>query len=404
MEIIVKTSLGIFFFCVLMVFPLSLFGAAFLIYNQDARANGMGFAAISSINNPSAVFYNPAMLVYGKGFGASIGDTIIIPDTSYEDPQSGVKTHAKSKTHHLPNLFVKYTHPNLSFGIGVFSPFGLSTEWPQGWPGRYENTFAEIRTTFVNPSMAFKINDYVSFGVGVSYVKSTVEFKNAINLSALGLPDGLAKLKGEGDGFGYNAGATFRLPREYTLSFTYRSPVEIGYDGKARFYLPSPLASSYTGAYTRLTLPFIAAAGIAKTIGPLVIEADILYTGWSSMSSYRVSSDNGQANRFVYKNWSNTPSFMIGANYLVNRSIELRCGYMYDKSPVTNSTIGPELPDSTRNILTFGGTYRKGGFAIDMGYQATFFEKTDSLTSISGPRGRYNNFAHLILFGVTYTQ
>jgi hypothetical protein len=42
-------------------------------------------------------------------------------------------------------------------------------------------------------------------------------------------------------------------------------------------------------------MPFIFATGIAKKSGQFVFEADILYAGWSSMSRYQVSSDNGMA-------------------------------------------------------------------------------------------------------------
>ncbi len=398
-----KTLYPIFLLYVITLFPLDSLAAAFLIYNQNSRANGMGMAAVSTVDNPSAVFYNPAMLVYQKGFAASVGDTVIIPETSYQDPSSGRKYYAKSQTHHLPYIFARYTGKDLSLGIEVFSPLGLSTEWPGTWPGRYSSTFAEIRTTFINPAVAVKINDHLSFGFGLSYVISSVQFKNAINLSPLGLPDGLGKLKGDGEGFGYNGAVTVKLPKGCTASLTYRSPVSIGYDGKARFYLPSPLPSSYTGASTRITLPFIAAAGIAKTIGDLTLEADILYTGWSSLSSYKVTSDNGRANQFAFKNWCNTPSVAVGANYRLNKSVELRCGYMFDKSPVPKKTIGPELPDSTRHILTVGAAYQNNAVTIDLGYQATFFTKADSSMTMSGPRGSYNNFAHLILFGVTYS-
>jgi long-chain fatty acid transport protein len=398
-----KTLRPVLFLCLTTLLPLEGFAAAFLIYNQDARANGMGMAVASSVNNPSAVFYNPAMLVHQTGFAATAGDTVIIPETSYRDPSSGSTFYAKAQTHHLPHIFARYTGRDISLGIGIFSPFGLSTEWPEGWPGRYASTFAEIKTAFINPVIAFKANDSCSIGFGISYVLSSVQFKNAINLSALGLPDGLAKLAGNGNGFGYNGAITFKLPEDFTLSLTYRSPVQIKYEGKARFYLPFPLPSSYTGASTRLTLPFVAAAGIAKTMGPLVVEADILYTGWSSLSNYRITSDNGRASQFVYKNWYNTPSIAVGANYRVNEAVELRCGYMFDKSPVPKKTMGPELPDSTRHILTFGAAYQKKAFKIDIGYQATFFTNADSSMTMSGPRGSYNNFAHLILFGVTYS-
>lgn len=376
------------------------FGAAFLIYNQDAKANGMGMAAISSIDNPSAVFYNPAMLVFQQGFGISAGDTMIAPNTRYEET-TGKRYYAKSSTHHLPTFFAKYTHGNMSFGVGVYSPFGLSTEWPQDWAGSRFSTFAELKTTFVNPVFAFRANNDVSFGLGVSYITSSVKMKQNIFV-APGLPDGVSRLTGDGDGIGYNAGITIRLPKDYTLSFTYRSSTEIRFNGKAFFCLPPPLASSGTVASTTFTLPFVAVAGLSKKLGALTLEGDILYTGWSSMSSYKITSNNGMADAFVYKNWRNTPSVALGANFNVNKYLDIRGGYMYDKSPVPGKTLGPELPDSTRNIFTIGSTLKKDAFKINFGYQATFFE--DRHSYLQGLNGRYTNFAHVFLLGLEYNQ
>jgi len=385
----------------LFLIPLDVFGAAFLIYNQDAKANGMGMAAASSIDNPSAVFYNPALLVFQKGFGMSVGDTIIAPNMRYEDQATGKRYYAKTETHHLPTFFAKYTHGNMSFGVGVYSPFGLSTEWPQDWVGSRYSTFAELKTTYVNPVFAFKANDNLSFSFGLSYITSSVTMKQAIFI-APGLPDGSTKLTGDGNGIGYNAGVAIKLPEDYTLSFTYRSSTDIRFNGKAFFSLPPPLTSSSTNASTTFTLPFIAVAGLSKKFGNLILEGDILYTGWSSMSSYRITSDNGMANAFIYKNWYNTPSIALGLNYTMNKFFDIRGGYMYDKSPVPGKTLGPEMPDSTRNIFTIGGTLRKDAFKVNFGYQATFFDDRNSY--MQGLSGKYTNFAHVFLLGFEYSQ
>lgn len=379
-------------------------GAAFLIYNQDARANGMGMAVISWINNPSAVFYNPSQLPYQKGFGGSVGDTVITPTTYFEDFHTGQRTYAKPTTHHLPSVFIKYTKEDLSFGLGIFSPFGLSTQWPNNWVGRYATTFAEIKTTFVNPVVAYRINDYLSLGFGISYVQSSVKMKNAIDFSSMGLSDGNARLKGDGEGAGYNAGCTVKLPAEFTVSITYRSAIPIRYDGKASLYMPPPLVSSATRASTKITLPFLAAFGIAKDIGPLTIEGDILYTGWSSLRGYRVTSDDRKTDAYYCKNWRNVPSIALGFNYRWTRSFEIRGGYMYDKSPVPAQTLGPDLPDATRNIFTIGTTIGSDHFKVDLGYQATFFEKAGSTRSTVLPRGTYGNFAHLIFASFVYNR
>lgn len=228
--------------------------------------------------------------------------------------------------------------------------------------------------------------------------------KNAVDLSVFGLPDGRARLKGEGEGIGYNAGCTLKLPEGFTLALTYRSAIPIRYEGKASLYMPFPLASSVTRASTHITLPFLAALGIAKNMGPLTLEGDILYTGWSSLRGYRISSEDRTADAYYSKNWRNSSAIAFGLNYRWTKSFEVRSGYMHDKSPVPAQTLGPELPDAARNIFTLGAAIGHGHFKFDLGYQATFFEKADSTRSAVLPGGTYGNFAHLIFVSLVYNR
>ncbi|MCX8022841.1 MAG: outer membrane protein transport protein [Syntrophorhabdaceae bacterium] len=384
----------------ILLFPIPLFGAAFLIYNQDAKVNGMGMAAISSVDNPSSVFYNPSLMLNKKGVGFSAGETMIHPEILYKDPLTGKRFHTKSKTYHIPYFYGKYGEENFSFGVGLFSPFGLSTEWPDKWAGRYITKLAEIKSTYINPVFAYRVNEYLSIGGGFSYITSSVKMKNGVNLSLMGLGDGEMRLKGDGEGIGLNGAATLYLPNQYRLSLTYRSPSRIIYRGKANLFLPPPLTSSSTKARSSFTFPFLFSIGVAKSAGPLTMEANLLYTGWSSMSSYRITSEDGTANALLRKGWFNTPSFAFGVNYGVKKAFEIRGGYMLDKSPVPKRSMGPELPDSNRHIFTTGGGFKHGPWYMDIGYQLTLFEgKRSNLQEL---KGSYRGIASVGFLSIGY--
>jgi long-chain fatty acid transport protein len=388
-----------------LLLPFEAFGAAFMIYQQDAKAQGMGLAVVSSIDNPSAVFYNPALLPQVKGLNVSAGTIMVTSDRTFTDDATGIRTTAKSKTHWIPTLFANYTREGLSIGLGIYSPFGLSSEWPSTWVGRYSSTFAEIKTTFINPVIAYQLNDVVSFGFGVSYVKSSVNLKNALPLFPF--PDGMAKLTGDGDGVGVNAALALRLPKDFTLSFTYRSPIKIEYEGKAKFYVNPYLKPFFPGSYaeTTFTLPYIFSTGLAKKFGNLTLEADFIYSGWSSTDRYTVSFTNGFPPATYYKNWSDSPSFAFGANYELSKAWQVQAGYMYDKTPVPKSTLSPEIPDSSKNLLMAGAQYSVDGFKAALGYQATFYDKvSSSRNTVGAPRGDYEAFAHILVFNISYSR
>ncbi len=389
----------------LILLPTYASAGGFLIYNQDAKANGMGLAVASSIDNASAVFYNPSLLTDLKGLNISAGVNAFTSSRRYQDAETGLRVNAIPRNHFIPTFFASYTMDKWSFGMGVYTPFGLSTEWPQAWVGRYQTTYAEIGSTYINPVVAYKFNDYVSFSAGFSYATSSLTLKNNIAVGP-GM-DAVAKLSGNGDGLGYNAALAVRLPKDFTLSLTYRSAVNIGYTGDVRFYAPQPFKKYLPDGRvsSSLDLPFVWTGGIAKRFGDLTVEADVFLSGWSTLDKYTIYFKNGMAPLTIYKGWSNSPSFSIGANYRWNKYLETQVGYMYDKTPVPDSTLSPELPDASRNLLTCGATVKLDQFKIGLGYQATLFDQADSTKNIVGaPKGKYDTFANVILFTVSYEQ
>jgi len=404
----VRSLPPIFFLIALLLYPGQLLASGFIIYNQDAKADGMATAVTSSIDNPSAIFYNPALLPDQPGFGVSMNDTMVMPSRTFKDAATGTTADLKPATHHVPSFFAKYTRDQWSLGIGVYSPFGLSADWGRNWIGRYSTTFAELKSTFVTPTVAYKFNDRISAGFGVSYVDSSVDLQSAIPLTPF--PDGEAKLSGDGSGVGANAGIRVKLPQDYTLSFTARSPVKIKYDGTANFYTPALFKVLMpqlrdTNASTTITLPWQMTAGLAKKFGALTLETDITYLGWSTIDHYTAHFSDGRPPVIYLKDWHDAFSFAIGANYRWSKSFETQLGYMYDMSPVPQRTLTPDLPDADKHILTGGIGYIRGPFRANLAYQATFFNKVSSVGNIVGaPAGTYDQFIHMVLFTLTYAR
>ena len=48
-------------------------------------------------------------------------------------------------------------NPQWSFGLGVNAPFGLKTEYDDGWLGRYQALKSEIKTINVNPALSWQV-------------------------------------------------------------------------------------------------------------------------------------------------------------------------------------------------------------------------------------------------------
>ena len=53
--------------------------------------------------------------------------------------------------------------------LGVNAPFGLTTEYDDGWIGRYQALKSQIKTINVNPAISWQVTPTFALGVGVNY-------------------------------------------------------------------------------------------------------------------------------------------------------------------------------------------------------------------------------------------
>src|SRR5690606_15663313 len=114
-----------------------------------------------------------------------------------------------------PNAYSTWeVNPRVWLGFGVGAPFGLMTEYEQGWAGRYHSEKFSIESININPSIAFKATDTLSFGLGVNWMQLDADYRKAqaIHNPVTGayLGDFQARVKAKGDAWGWNAGVLWQ--------------------------------------------------------------------------------------------------------------------------------------------------------------------------------------------------
>ena len=82
----------------------------------------------------------------------------------------------------VPTLnYVHSVSPDLKLGLGVGSYFGLGLNYSNEWAGKYYVQNASITTLAVNPTVGYKIADWLSVGGGVSAVQGNLSNRVAVN-------------------------------------------------------------------------------------------------------------------------------------------------------------------------------------------------------------------------------
>ena len=156
----------------------------------------------------------------------------------------------------VPNAYLSWQLNDRWFvGVGLNAPFGLKTEYDADWVGRFHAIESEIKTINVNPSVAFKLSDQVSLGVGVSWQRAEATLTKAVNyaaiaasvggaaaaaaLTAAGQNQGTVKVEADDDSWGWNVGALFNLWPNTRIGIAYRSQVEHDLSGTGHVREPS---------------------------------------------------------------------------------------------------------------------------------------------------------------------
>jgi long-chain fatty acid transport protein len=388
----------------LLVFARDAKAAGIALDVQSGRGTGMAGAVTAMIDDSSSIFYNPAGIAQGRILDAQVGDSFILPSFQYTSP-GGASTHNSFRV--VPPFQVYESGgitDNLSIGVGVFTPFGLTVTWPQHWVGRSLIVESALATFDFNPTVAYRFGP-LRLGAGLQLMRSTVDLKKSLRT-----PDEASTELGAGTwGVGANVGAQLEaIPQYLSLGVHYRSAVTLDFDGEAHFdNVPAPFQSVLHDqrVTTSLTTPDILQMGIAtRPIKSLVLDADVQWFGWAKFRSIDLHFPNDKSatlDSSQPKNWSNTVNVHVGGEGTINDSWRVRAGAMYDPSPSPGDTLTPDIPDADRLNFAIGGSYiHPSGFHVDLGYQFVLFLKRTS-TAAQLP-GDYSGVANIIGLSVGY--
>lgn len=418
------------------------------LQGQSAAAAAMGNAFVAQADDPSALHYNPAGMTQLHGFQTLFGTTLIGGTTQFTSPAGTQVTGDRNGSVAWPPPGHVYLVANLkdlglsalgnfTAGIGMNNPFGSLTRYPNDGPFRTAITFTTLPLLDIKPTVAYKLNDQLSFGLGADIYTFSGLFgeghleQKSIWPGGLGIPAGsLMEINGSDTTAGFNVSLLYTPFRNsdgkplVNIGMVYRSQATLHLTGN---FLAN--GAPVAGAAATLVLPQVFSGGIG--IWPVrtserewKLEFDVDYTGWKSNRSLDVRLTNGALLPFP-QNWQSTYTIMIGTEYrwlrlasMPDWDIALRAGYMNQQAQIPDRTFNPGVPSANTHIPSVGiglachehgsflGLVRCGElgigplkpklFAIDLAYQAGLYEvRTIAGNQNPTVNGRYDSMIHV---------
>ena len=257
--------------------------SGFQLLEQNASGLGNAYAGSAAVaENASTIYYNPAGMTELRDLEISGGLTAI--NTSYKFTNEGSSVGFLNSAGNggdgggwgfLPNAYIsKALNKNWYVGLGIGAPFGLKTEFSNPWVGGAQSLMFDIKTVNINPSVAWRVNAFVSLGAGVNYQRIEAEYQRQAAVVSTATAATKMTLNLDDDAWGWNVGALVKISPVKKLGVSYRSAVKYDLEGDIKF--DGPAAQKGTGSTTNrcgkasLKLPDTFIVSISHALNDLV--------------------------------------------------------------------------------------------------------------------------------------
>ena len=349
------------------------------------QGSGLGNAYAGSAakaNDASTIFWNPAGMTQLQAREVSGGLTAVRPSFKFDNNGSqvgGFNTAGDGgdagSWAFIPNAYISWAlNKDLYVGLGIGGPFGNATKYDKPWIGSAQSDEFDIKTMNINPSIAYRVNDMVSLGAGVSWQKIEADYYRQVGILG-NLPRVESHMSISDDAWGWNLGALFTLSPTTKVGVSYRSTIQYHTDGKVKLSGDGTAAGNATANALRaaggqsdvkadLEVPDTFIVSVTQKLSDRwEMLGDISWTGWSSIKNVDIIRTSGpltgQTAQVLEADFQDTYRVALGANYAYSDALKFMFGLAYDQTPVKKaSTRLTSLPDNDRTWFSFGAQWK----------------------------------------------
>lgn len=350
---------------VLLLAPLALAPGAFAsgtrVGFKDAFATARGNAFVATADNPSALYYNPAGITQldGLQFAGNIYSVAVSSD--YAGPNGTAAMDDSAQV--IPAFYATYKSADSpwAYGLAVYAPFGLSTEWAGNSPLRtfaLKNEQTYLTTAFTG---AWQVSPALSVGASLTYNRVDTDLNRALGVFA---PNDLFRFEGDGRAFGFNLGLLWKINErhQFGLSYSHRTSVNLKGTSSTIPLVPSEPAEA------RFVFPEVLIVGWSWRPTPeWNLEINLDWTNWNRLDTVTVQKASGATPLPFH--WESGLFYEFGVTRYFANGFNLSAGYCFTENSTPDFTYTPAVPDSDRHFYSLGLGYRAERFTADLAWQ-----------------------------------
>jgi long-chain fatty acid transport protein len=386
---------------------------AFQLNDVGSCATARGYATTGApCKDASDIYWNPGAATDLSGFSFYGGSAVLRVMGSFTADTTGHKYNSNAPISAIPSGFINYGNTinghRYAVGVGLYTPYGLISQWRTDFPGDFSSQRASLSTIYIQPNLAYEIiPDKLSIGAGPVIGHSDVRLDQYLDLSqqevapgvsfaALGVAPGTqfgtVTAKASANAVGFNVGIHYKPVPDLQLGARFLSKLAFNYTGTATFRqtptglvlaagnplgLPggtpvdAVLASQFSGSgplttqgvKTSIAHPYQFQVGLGYTgISQTTLSVDYELSGWSAFNELPIQFTGPAAanSQTVLPDYHDSWSIRTGLEHIFgdpNYGFAVRAGFSYINTPAPDVSVTPILPDMNRYNYSVGFGY-----------------------------------------------
>ena len=389
------------------------------IYFQEmssaSESSYAGAGMVARANDAGTAFSNPAGMTRFKQSEMLAGATgvFILAGFSSDDTQTTVPGQTSGVNKRVvPAGSFSYVRPlsdKFSVGFSAHNYFGLAIDWKDDWVGRYSSVNIALLAPQLQPSVAYKVNDWLSVGTGAAVTMGYMKEKLRVQALTPGGKDGLLRISDNDFAMQYNFGVMLQ-PWEHTrIGLRYLTGTDLDFEDDPDLSWRDPIGQSVGQPSTKLdlglTMPKTVHAGIHHQWNDdLALLASVGWEEFSEFSRVQVEVDTalGDVSSRVDADFRDVWHFGVGAEYKYNAKLELTAGFTYDTSMSSSRTRPIVIPLGNMYRYAVGFKHKRREDLTIGGGLSVVWEGNLPIEDSGGVSGEYTDAT--IIIGSVYAR
>lgn len=279
-------------------------------------------------------------------------------------------------------FYVHSISDDLKFGVGILGHFGLGVDFGDKWVGRYYVTEGVMQGLTFIPSVAYRINDWLSLGAGLDVMY--VMFKQKAAMNNPDAPDGSFKLEADDVAYGANLGILVEPQKGTRFGLHYISESDFELKDKPNFKNLGPTLDDVLGAAGLLdasikmdmTAPQSVMLSAFHDVNERwAIMGNIGWQDWSEFGKVRIEVRSTDITSMTLdNNYDDSWHTALGTQFKASESLLLSLGVAYDSSIVDDDDRTLDLPLGDSWRFGSGAHYKlKDNLDVSLAYELWWF-------------------------------